>query len=154
MAVATTLFLVGTALSIKSNLDASRARADQARQEAQARRSQAEELLRRGDVSLKNIQLEGEQFLSSQQASFVRGGVDISSTTSLSVLEETQRQLSEQFIQTQREVSFNINSILEGASSLDDSAKRIEDAATVNAFGQAISSGGQLFLASGGSKKG
>lgn len=142
--------IVGTVLTIKGDLDAAQAQAAQTRKEAGIRRSQIQELLRRGELSLKNITAEGEQFVAKQEAAFVAGGVDISSKTSLLVLEETQSRISEQFMQTQREIAFSASIIEQGALSLEEASRRIERAAGLQATGTAISGVGQLFLDSGG----
>ena len=147
-------FAVGTAFQVKGQLDAAEAQAEHLRSEATSRRSQAKELLRRGQIQLTNIKLQGKQLIGEQTAATAAKGFDVGTGSSLAIMEQTQRNIVDRVLESERELNFQNASLLAGATSFEDAARRTKRAGDVGAVGTLFSGAGRLFLASGAGGKG
>jgi pSer/pThr/pTyr-binding forkhead associated (FHA) protein len=151
-ATAAVVAVGGGTMSAIEKRKAAKAQADFQRQQAEATRNQVQELLRRGGIQLDNIERQGRDLVANQAAGFVKGGIDVSSGGALATMENAQRLIARQYIETQNEINFSTSQALLGAQSLEEAASRIDKAADRQFAGDILSLGGNLFLAAGGPK--
>ena len=105
----------GTALQAYGQYKASRARERAARAQAEAKKQQAFEILDRFEVNAGLLRRRGEQVKARQVLATVASGVEISDTTTLVALEDTNRKISEQIAFERREAEFKAEQLFRGA---------------------------------------
>lgn len=150
-AVAVGATLVGTGISVAAQLEAAEAEANQASRAAEARRIQAAEILRRGEVNVMRARREAEKLSGAQLTAFAATGFSIG-VSELRFMEETATLAREYINEIRLDAEKRAEQSLFEAVSFEGAA---EDALTGGLFG-ALSTGvsgfGSMITAMGGTK--
>lgn len=107
--------VAGAAIQMYGQYKSSRARERAARAQADAKKQQAFEILDRFEVNAGLLRRKGEQFKSQQILATVASGVEISDTTTLVALEDTNSKITEQIAFERREAQFKAKQLFAGA---------------------------------------
>ncbi len=106
---------VSTGFGIMGQIEQSKAQEKAAIEQASAKRAQAQEMLRRNEFNIDQLEQETAQFKARQTAAFAASGVDISSGSSLVKLEQLNRDLIEETQAQQEEARFKAAALEAGA---------------------------------------
>ena len=105
----------GTIIAMEGERKAARAQQKAARANAEAKRLQALELLDRFEINSKALVMEGEQVKASQQVEIAGRGIDVSSSSALNLIEETNAMVARQLILDRKEAMFKADQLRRGA---------------------------------------
>lgn len=153
-AVAATLIVAGSVMSAKAQREAGAA--DRARAEASAKlkREQADEMLRRTEINVKDMTLEGELLKSEQTAMYAKGGVDVTTGTALLMLEDTENIIATRQERMRYEAEYEALNLRKTAAAeekygvaMERAAKTRSTATLLGGFGQAAGMGASSYQA-------
>ncbi len=130
---------VSTGLQVWGGIQASNAEAAAIREEARNRDIMARETLRRGRINAELARREGERFMGSQQASYVAGGVDMSTGSPLLKMQETAFLIAEDVSRIQSDAAVEARMLRSGAASLRGQAGDVRRAGRIGALGSGAS---------------
>ena len=105
------LAAAGATVSLINNEKAAKAAQGAASEQAKLYNKQAERILERANFAIKQTKIQGQKLEGKQVVAYAASGVDISSGSALSVMEDTARQLNEQVTSIQREEFLIISSL-------------------------------------------
>lgn len=105
----------GTILSIEAQRKEAEAQARAARQNAKAKREQALELLDRLELNNEALIVEGELLKGKQKIDFAGRGIETTSGSALSVIEETNSMVARQLMLDKKEADFKVKQLRAGA---------------------------------------
>lgn len=106
---------VGTAFDVFGSINEAKAQEDAAKADANAKRLQAQELLRRSEFNIDQLEAETERFRSSQVGAAAAGGIDVGSGATLIQLEQLNRDLQEEVAAQREEAEFRAAALNAGA---------------------------------------
>lgn len=116
-----------------AGLDAADDQVNYAKKNQELQAKQANEILNRASENTKSLMREAETFKGEQMSSFVRGGVDVSSQSSLLALENANAQYKRQAYLEERDARLTANRIKAQAQIGVDAAKSARTAAQIGA---------------------
>lgn len=137
--------LAGTAFQVAGEIEESKAQQKAAFENADAKRAQAFEYLKRTETNIERLKGDAKKFKASQVAAFAASGVDVSSGATLLQLEETNSQLAEQITIERREARFTAENIIRGAEIDIETASQIRKSTPMRAAATGLSGGGKAF---------
>ena len=106
--------------------------------QAEAKRLQAFEVLRRSEFNIDELEAEAKRFRGQQTAAFAKSGVDVGSGASLVQLEQLNRDLVEQVAVQREEADFKAKQLFAGADIDTKLSGDIRTAATFNMIGSGL----------------
>jgi hypothetical protein len=133
--------IAGTALTIQGQRKAAKAQARAARDNANSKRLQALELLDRFEINSQALFIQGESVKSEQALSFASRGIDATTGTALSVVEETNAIIAKQLILDKREADFKSAQLFSGAEADIRLAGDIRSSQRLQTLGSILSGG-------------
>lgn len=152
MAAGAVAAVAGAGLQVIGQERESRIRQRNANEQARLIDVQRRELLDRFNVfTARDIERERQLIQSAQQAAFIKGGVDVGSGMPLSVLEETAKLASEEFVRSRREALFDSEILRQEAGFTRQAARderrstRLQQGSTIlSSFGRAGFGSGRI----------
>lgn len=106
---------VGVGLSAFGQIEQARAQKKAAQAQADAKRLQAFEVLRRSEFNIDQLEEEARRFRGQQTTAFAKAGVDVGSGASLVQLEQLNRDLVDEIESQREEARFKAQALFEGA---------------------------------------
>jgi len=143
MAVGAVASIVGSSLGVYSQYKQSQVEEKNIGERSSSKRTQGFELLARSEINIGELKQEAEKFKAGQVAAFAASGVDISSNATLTQLEQTNRDVSNQIVLERREASFRATQIFKDADNDVSLMKDIKSARGINMFAGVLSGAGQ-----------
>lgn len=107
--------VASTGVQMYSARKAAKAQERTMRAKAEAKRIQAEELLKRNEYNIEQLELEAEEFSGAQIARMAKSGVGLGVGVSLTALEQTQERLTRAVNISRREAEFKASQLRAGA---------------------------------------
>lgn len=135
--------VAGTVITMKAQQKEAEAQARAARQNAQAKREQALELLDRLDINSAKLLQEGAGLKAKQLTAFASRGIDVGSGAPLSVVEETNSLITRQLLLDKKEAEFKARQLESGAEADTRLAGDIESSARLRSLGTFLSGAGK-----------
>lgn len=139
MAAAAAIAAVGTVVTVAGQLQASKAQREAAEASAASKRFQADEILNRFEINSAVMRRDQFTTQAKQAAAYVHGGVDVGSGTTLLMLEDTARKISDQLIMDEKEAQYKANVLRQGGEVDERLGSEIRKAGQISAFGSFLS---------------
>lgn len=134
--------VAGTVMSIKAQKKEAEAQARAARENAEAKRATALELLDRLELNNQALIIEGELLKGKQQIDFAGRGIETTSGSALSTVEETNSMVARQLMMDKKEADFKVKQLRSGAEADIRLAGDIKSAARLKQMGLFLSGAG------------
>lgn len=131
--------------SAGAQMDGAQALTDEARRQRELNNKQAAEILDRAAINIEVKRKESDQLKGSQKAAFAKAGVDVSSQSTLVVLEHTAAEYKRDVDNTMREAIWNANAVIQEGEMGLSRAKKQQQAVEVGALGQAAMSMASIY---------
>jgi len=144
MAIPLGIAIAGTAISAWSKIQQGKAQASAFGQAADAKRRQADSIMKRFDLNAEFTRMEGKAFKGKQMAALAQSNVDIGSGFGLSAMEDTAAKIQRKIDIAEIEAMANRDATLMAADLDDQSAKTAERSGELGA----VSSIAQGFMGS------
>lgn len=135
--------IAGTGISILGQRQQAKAQQLAALQQADAKRLQAQELLKRSEINVGFLKDEVAQFQAQQITAAAASGVDVGSGLTLVQLEKSNRMLAEQINIQRSEAEFKAEALLRGADIDTQLSGDIRKAGMFGMLGTGLSGAGQ-----------
>jgi len=143
------LAAVGAGVSLLASEKAAKSAHGAAQQQALLLEKQAERINERSSIAIRQTRFQGQKLKGKQVVAYAASGVDVSSGSTLAVMEDTARQINDEVTSIQREAKFQIEMANSGASSTraqaEDQRKASRIANYAN-FAQSIGSAGSDYM--------
>jgi hypothetical protein len=152
MSGAEVIALVGLGATIFGQVKAAEARSDAADLNSGLKEEQAKELLERSKINIARIERSGREVSGKQEAVVSSSGFELTGSTIL-LLEDTYRRISEKVADAGREARFKADQLRKGADIETELASDAFDAALIGAGGQLLIGGANFAAAQGGTKQ-
>jgi len=142
--IAGTAMFAGSVLSAYAQKKAGEAELAAAEGNARVRQIQAQELLERAKINSEQLRLKGKVFSEVQLSNFVRAGVELDSTSTITALTDTAKKVQQEIEFSEREAEFQANQLmLQGSIDLDLGRKK-KKASDYAAIGSILGGGGRI----------
>ena len=142
--VAIAAAVIGTAVQISAQKKAAKSQARAARENANAKRLQALDLLDRQEINAQALRAEGELLKGKQKVGFGGKGIDIGTESALNVIEETNSIVARQLLIDRREAEFKAAQLRSGAAIDVRLAGDIRSASRLQTAGTFLSGAGAV----------
>lgn len=149
-AVAAGAAVVGSMIKAKGQRDSANAQAAAARAAGDAKKVQAKEILRRTKINVKRLREQGLGLQARQAAAFAASGVGGSTTTTLSMMNDTMNSIETQIKDMNMDAQFKARQLKKGASIDTTSAGQIAAAGRTAAVGSLIGGAGSAAMSFAG----
>lgn len=143
--------VAGTALSVYGQLKAANAEQEAAQREADNRRLQAEEVLRRGKEKEITLTHQGEQLLGAQATGFGKSGITLEGSPLLA-METARNAITRDILESRRDSQFRADQLIRGADAQTILAEQRREAANWNVAGTILTSASNVAMAATGKK--
>lgn len=138
---------IGMGFQIAGQMEAADAQADAARRQAYLQEQQADEVLRRATINVKQAQYEATKILAKQQSAFSKAGVG--GLSKLLFMEEAAARAKEDILNIQRDADYRAALLRSGAGALREGAGEIQGAMPIGVAGTLLTGTSKLLESSG-----
>ena len=136
--------VAGTVISMKAQQKEAAAQARAAKQNAQAKREQALELLDRLELNNEALIVEGALLKGKQKTDFASRGIQVDVGSALNTIEETNSLVARQLMMDKKEADFKVKQLRSGAEADIRLAGDIKSASRLRQMGTFLSGAGKL----------
>jgi hypothetical protein len=134
--VAAAVMIGSAAVSAYGTYQQSQAQAKALREQSKAKKMEAREVQRRFEINRKALRMKGEEVKGEQLAAAAASGVDVTSGTPVTLLEDTEAKIIQQIEYETQATSFSTEQAIRSADFTKAQAGRVQTAGTIAAFGQ------------------
>jgi hypothetical protein len=144
MAAFAMLMGAGTLLQAFGQIESARSEARAAKASSRSLDAQADEVLRRAEINVETLGLQGQELQGEQLSAIAKGGVDVSSGSALQVIEEGALNIRKEQARVRREAEFEARQLRIQAKSLRRAARKAGRAGAIGAIGTIATGAGSI----------
>jgi len=137
--------LAGSAISAYSKIQEGKAQAEALQTQALFKERQANELIRRSERNIDDLQRKARNFRSKQVGAYAHSGVSVDSGISLINLEQLHRDVAEEVGIRREETNYQAMAIRTGAKADIQLSEDVQESAKWSAFGTLLQGGAQAY---------
>jgi hypothetical protein len=127
--------IIGAGIGAAGAIIAAEDEAEMLEYDAELKRMQADEIMKRAERNKEAAKKRGQKLIAEQSAAFAKGGVDVSSKTSITVMEDTAASIIDELEDISIVAGFEAMQIRTGADIADLAAENTRTAGLIQAAG-------------------